>query len=163
LESGGRQLTFLKYFGVLAAALIVQSTIVHWSFLGNIHPDLVLVILVFLSLKKGPIVGVFSGFLIGLIQDVYAIETLGANAFCKSIVGYFVGLFDETRFTFTPTTKLVFLLSAFFVHDVVYNISIGLSSKAILMAFLKNSIPAGVFTLIIGTVVFYYFNPKPRT
>jgi len=153
-------LTFLKGLGILLIALIIQSTIVHWSFLRNIHPDLILIMLVFLSLKYGPVVGVFSGFLIGLIQDVYAIETLGANALCKSIVGYFTGLFDETRFTFTPTTKLAFLISAFFGHDIIFNLCIGLTSRSFFIVMLKESLPAGVLTLIVGTVVFYYFNPR---
>jgi rod shape-determining protein MreD len=152
--------TFLKSIGILSVALIIQSTLVHWEFLRNMHPDLIIITLVYLALKKGPIVGVFSGFTIGLIQDVYAIETLGVNALCKSTLGYFMGLFDESRFTFTPTTKLIFLGGAFFLHDILFNISIGLPSESFFSSFYKESLPAGVFTIIIGAIVFYFFKPK---
>ena len=155
-------MTFLKSLGILSAALVIQSTLVHWAFLGNIHPDLILIMLVFISLRKGPIIGVFSGFVIGLIQDIYAVETLGVNALCKSSIGYFIGLFDESRFTFTPTTKLIILASVLFAHDFLFNLFIGLPSRSYFSAFLRESLPAGVFTVLIGAVVFYYFNPKPR-
>ncbi|MFC1585653.1 rod shape-determining protein MreD [Fibrobacterota bacterium] len=155
-------MVFAKSIGLLIIILIIQSIYMHWSFLGNIHPDLILVMLVFLAFKNGPVVGVFCGFTIGLIQDVYAVETMGVNALSKSVIGYAIGLFDESRFSFYPATRLVFLISAFIAHELIYNISIGISYRAMFTAMLKESLPAGALTLIVGTIVFYYFKPIPQ-
>ncbi|MBF0431700.1 MAG: rod shape-determining protein MreD [Fibrobacteria bacterium] len=148
-------MTFLKCFGVLAVVLILQSTMVHWSFLGNYHPDFIIIFLVFFSLRHGPVVGVFLGFSIGLVQDIYSVETLGANALTKCLVGYGIGLFDESRFTFSNSTRLVILAIAFFLHDVVNGIASGLETNALIMSLFKQSLPDGLLTMVIGFVLFY--------
>jgi len=146
---------YLKSMGLLAAALIFQSTLLQWSILSRIHPDFVILILVIISFRHGSLVGVFCGFTIGILQDVYAIETLGANAFAKSAAGYLIGLVDEKRFSLTPVTKTLFLSLAIFGHDLLMFMVTGLDSRTFLSALYLNTIPAIILTGIFGSPVFY--------
>jgi len=148
---------YLKALGLLIPALILQSTLLQWSFLSNIHPDFVILVLVVLSFRYGSIVGVFGGFTIGLLQDVYAIETLGANAFAKATMGYFIGLIDEKRFSLTPVTKILFLCLAVFGHDLLIFMVTGLDSRTFVSALYLKTVPVIILTGLLGSPVFYFF------
>lgn len=148
---------YLKAMGLLTVALIFQSTLLQWSMLSRIHPDFVILILVIVSFRYGSLVGVFCGFSIGMLQDVYAIETLGANAFAKSVVGYLIGLVDEKRFSLTPVTKILFLSLTIFGHDLLMFIVTGLDSRIFISALYLNTIPAIILTGLFASPVFYFF------
>ncbi len=156
-------MNFVKSLSFLIIALILQQTVVKLISIGNIRPDLVLVVLVAISLRYGTVVGLFSGLFIGIIQDVYAIETLGANALAKCLVGYFTGLFDEKVLKIMPATKIFFLGIAFFLHDLVYGFAVNLSWPVLAEALLRYSIPSAIYTLLLGALVFYFLIAPART
>ncbi len=150
---------FLRNFLVLSFVLAVQSTLLQFRALQNVHPDFIIIILVILSLRYGPVSGLYLGFCIGLVQDVYAIETLGANVLAKCCIGYFVGLFDETHFKTTLFTRLLFMTSAFIFHDVIYFLAFNLNSRAFFMVILEQSLDVWAVSLIAGSVVLYLYKP----
>ncbi len=146
---------FAVRFGFLAILLLIQTGL--GSLLPRYFtPDLVLFGIVYFSLRRGPVMGVFLGLLIGLVQDVYAYETLGAHALSKCLVGYLVGLFDVSHFTFTPLTKLILLFSGLLVHDFVFNLASGLGFYTSLINLFTVSLSTGMTTLLIAIPIFYY-------
>jgi rod shape-determining protein MreD len=149
-------MNYLKSLSFLVLGLILQQTLVQIISIGSIKPDLMLVILVAVSMRYGSVVGVFSGLTIGLIQDVYAIEALGANAMAKCLVGYFTGLLDEKVIKVMPATKVLFLAVAFLFHDIVYSLAAGFHGMAFWEALLHKTIPSGIYTLLVGSLVFYF-------
>ncbi len=148
---------FLIMFVILCVALVVQSALMQIPLLNYVYPDFVLMFLVYFSFRFGPISGVFAGFLIGTIQDVYAIESLGINALVNSLIGYGIGLMDETRFSFTSLTKLIFLALAILLHDIFLLIVVDTHSESWLFL-LKRTAPTIILTSIFGTLLFYYFS-----
>jgi rod shape-determining protein MreD len=155
-------MNFLKSMSVLILGLILQQTLVQIISIGSIKPDLLLVVLVAVSMRYGSIVGLFSGLTIGLIQDVYAIEALGANAMAKCLVGYFTGLLDEKVIKVMPATKVLFLAVAFLVHDIVYGLAAGYHGSAFMHALLTKTVPSGIYTLLVGSLVFYFLVAPSR-
>jgi rod shape-determining protein MreD len=149
-------MNYLKGLSFLVLGLILQQTLVQIISIGSIKPDLILVILVAVSMRYGSVVGVFSGLTIGLIQDVYAIEALGANAMAKCLVGYCTGLLDEKVIKVMPATKVLFLAMAFLFHDIVYSLCAGFHGMAFWEALVHRTIPSGIYTLLIGSLVFYF-------
>jgi rod shape-determining protein MreD len=149
-------MSYLKSLSFLVLGLIMQQTLVQLISIGSIKPDLMLVILVAVSMRYGSVVGVFSGLTIGLIQDVYAIEALGANAMAKCLVGYCTGLLDEKVIKVMPATKVLFLAVAFLFHDVIYSLAAGFHGMAFWEALLHRTIPSGIYTLLVGSLVFYF-------
>ena len=143
LDRGEGMIHFLKSMSFLVLGLILQQTLIRIISIGSIKPDVVLVILVAVSLRYGSVVGLFSGLTIGLIQDVYAIEALGANAMAKCLVGYFTGLLDEKVIKVMPATKVLFLAVAFLVHDSVYAMAAGFHGAAFWQALVDADHPFG--------------------
>jgi rod shape-determining protein MreD len=156
-------MNFLKSMSFLVLGLILQQTLMQIISIGSIKPDLVMVVLVAVSMRYGSVVGLFSGLTIGLIQDVYAIEALGANAMAKCLVGYFTGLLDEKVIKVMPATKVLFLAVAFLVHDSVFAIAAGFHGLAFWQAFVTKTIPSGIYTLLVGSLVFYFLVAPARS
>ncbi len=149
--------------GLLVGALILQQTLVRWIAFGPIRPDLPLIALVLLALRYGSLPGLFAGMALGLVQDVYAIDTLGANAMAKCLVGYCLGFFEERVVKSMPATRVLLLGAAFVLHDLVFYWAAGLRGGTYASALWRQSLPSGVYTLLIGAVVFYSFGRlKPR-
>lgn len=147
---------YLKSLSFLVLGLILQQTLIRIISIGSIKPDVILVILVAVSLRYGSVVGLFSGMTIGLIQDVYAIEALGANAMAKCLVGYCTGLLDERVIKVMPATKVMFLAVAFLFHDAIYALAAGFPADAFWEALVRRTIPSGIYTLLVGALVFYF-------
>ena len=155
-------MSFLKSMSFLVLSLILQQTLIQIISIGSIKPDLVMVVLVAVSMRYGSVVGLFSGLAIGLIQDVYAIESLGANAMAKCLVGYCTGLLDEKVIKVMPATKVLFLAVAFLFHDVVYSLAAGFHGTAFWEALLTRTVPSGIYTLLVGSLVFYFLVAPSR-
>jgi rod shape-determining protein MreD len=153
---------YAKSLSLLVLGLILQQTLVRIISIGAIKPDVILVILVAVSLRYGSIVGLFSGMTIGLIQDVYAIDTLGANAMAKCMVGYFTGLLDEKVIKVMPVTKVFFLAVAFLVHDGIFALAAGFPASSFAEALIHRTLPSGLYTLLLGSLVFYFLVQPAR-
>lgn len=149
-------MNYLKSLSILVLALILQQTVVRIISIGSIQPDFVIVALVAIAMRYGTLTGLFCGLTIGLIQDVYAIEALGANALSKCMVGYFSGLLDDKVIKVMPATKVLFLAIAFLFHDGVYALAAGYHGHVFWDALFRKSIPSGIYTLLIGSVFFYF-------
>lgn len=156
-------MNFLKSMSFLVLALILQQTLIQIISIGSIKPDLVMVVLVAVSMRYGSVVGLYSGMAIGLIQDVYAIEALGANALGKCLIGYGTGLLDEKVIKVMPATKVLFLGVAFLVHDLVYSLAAGFHGSAFWQAALTRTVPSGIYTLLLGSLVFYFIVAPSRS
>lgn len=156
-------MTYLKSMSFLVLGLILQQTLVQIISIGSIKPDLVMVVLVAVSMRYGSVVGLYSGLTIGLIQDVYAVEALGANALAKCLVGYCTGLLDEKVIKVMPATKVLFLAVAFIVHDSVYTLAAGFHGMAFWEAMVRKTIPSGIYTLLVGSLVFYFLVAPSRS
>ncbi|HEB84055.1 MAG TPA: rod shape-determining protein MreD, partial [Bacteroidetes bacterium] len=53
----------------LAAAIILQATLVPYMAVRWFRPDLPLLVLVFVATRRGPLAGVVAGFLTGIAAD----------------------------------------------------------------------------------------------
>ena len=141
--------------------VLFQTTVMKLFEFYQIGPDLCLIFIVWAALKHGPIAGLYSGFLIGGLFDVYSyVDFLGVGMLVKSVLGYSIGLADDHVIQLEWTTKVMILFIAFFVHDIVYNFMIGLSSDAFSQSLLSSTLPAALYTVFIASIVFNLSNKK---
>ena len=140
---------------ILGGALILQQTLVRWIAFDAVRPDLTLIALTFVALRYGSIAGLYSGLILGLVQDVYAVEILGANALAKSLVGYGLGFFEEKVVKVMPATRVLLLGLAFGLHDAVFHLACGIGGAGFFGAMFRFSLPSAVYTLLLGALVFY--------
>jgi hypothetical protein len=78
------------------------------------------------------------------------------------LVGYFTGLLDEKVIKVMPATKVLFLAVAFLVHDGIYALAAGFPADAFWDALIRRTAPSGIYTLLIGAMVFYFLVAPSR-
>jgi rod shape-determining protein MreD len=142
---------------LLVGALLLQQTLVHWIALGSIRPDITLIALTAVALRRGPVAGLYAGMALGLIQDIYAIDTLGAGALSTCLVGYGLGFFEDKVVKSMPATRILLLGSALLAHDIVYYLALGFRGEVFWGSLLRETVPSAVYTLLVGAGVFYFF------
>jgi rod shape-determining protein MreD len=149
--------SFATEAALLVGALLLQQTLVHSIALGSIRPDIPLIALTAVALRRGPVAGLFAGLALGLVEDIYAINTLGAGALSTCMVGYALGFFEDKVVKSMPATRLLLLGSAVLGHDIVYYLALGFRGEVFWRALLRETVPSAVYTLLVGAGIFYFF------
>ncbi len=83
---------FLLSTGLIALAVVLQSTMLHWVAIRGVIPDLGLIILVFVAIRRGSMTAQLSGFAAGVIEDLLSLSPLGFHALVRTVVGFLYGL-----------------------------------------------------------------------
>ena len=115
--------TALKLLLVLVVAFPAQLYLAPLLRIGNIRPDFILIILVFVSSRYGRMAGILLGFAAGLSQDVTgSLSLLGANALPKSIVGYTVGTLNGNLTVWTSRVINLYIFGSILGHAIIYQV-----------------------------------------
>ena len=155
-----KALRMVLIFGV---ALVLQSTLVRLVAIESIQPDLILLALFFVALMEGSYPATIAGFCVGLVQDLYAPQTLGLNALSKSLIGFALGFCHRGVFVEGLIPRSLILFAAVLLHDLVYfiislwpDIGAGLGRVAVV------GFPTALYTAILGYVIFYFLHRKEQ-
>ena len=70
---------------------VAQGPLAALLRVGDVVPDIPLVVVVMLALRRGPEFGCLAGLLAGLLQDVTTGGPLGVQALTKAVAGFTVG------------------------------------------------------------------------
>jgi rod shape-determining protein MreD len=95
---------FLLAAASVVTALLLQVTIIGRLPLPGAAPDLVLVLVVAFALVEGPMSGMVTGFVAGLLADGLSVHQMGRLALVYALVGYVAGMLhdDTERSTLQP-------------------------------------------------------------
>ncbi len=147
----------LKYPLLFLLAFILQTALSPFIQIYGSAPDFLLILVVFAALRHGALAGSLWGFVVGLTNDVYApVEWLGAGALSLCTVGFLVGQLEEKFLNLNLVTKITALGVAFFVNDLIYFYTIGISKQEFGGIFLRQSVPEGLYTMLLGSLAFYF-------
>jgi rod shape-determining protein MreD len=124
---------------LLGSAVLLQSTVLRWVALKGVKPDLALIVLVFVAVRRGSMAAQVSGFLAGLLEDSLSLSPLGFNALLRTVLGFFYGLTAGSIFV-DPVLMPVLLI-------LVATILKGLASCLLVVIF---RIPAPGFQIFAG-------------
>ncbi len=107
-------------FIVFMSTMILQtSEVLNILRIGGAKPDIVLIIVVWLGLVKGPDTGCSSGFFFGLFEDVYSYMNLGSNALTKTIIGFFCGFSGKNLYTQSLFSHILCVTAASVVDKLI--------------------------------------------
>jgi rod shape-determining protein MreD len=76
---------------VILTALLIQTTVLPHLSLFRVAPDLLLVVVISISLARGPSSGALAGFASGVLRDLLLDAPTGLSALAYLSVGYVVG------------------------------------------------------------------------
>ena len=113
----------MKALGVLTAivlALALQTTLARFLPGGAVALDLVLVVVVYIALKNGPVTGMLTGSAAGIIQDALSIGVIGIGGVAKSVVGFGVGAIGQQFIVTAALPRLVVFLGSSVAHAVMF-------------------------------------------
>jgi len=152
----------VRMLAFVAVALVLQTTLARFLVRGSIGVDLVLVAVVYLSLRAGPTVGIVSGSVAGLAQDALTTGIVGIGGLGKTIVGYLAGVVGSAFIVAQPLPRfLVFFAGTIIEMTVITGL------HAVLDAGLPV-VPVGAIVAqafgnsLVGLVVFQLADGLPR-
>ena len=104
----------------LTLALLVQTTLVPLVAGGGAPVDLALIVVVLAALSRGPVAGLWTGTLAGLLQDALSGGIIGVGGLTKAMIGVVVGVVGSRFLLGTVWHRLAVLVGASFVHGLCY-------------------------------------------
>jgi len=157
-------LTLVVAVGV---ALLLQTTVISFIFGQTTDIDLVLVVVVYVALKMGPVSGLLAGSFAGLSQDLLVGSVLGVNGLAKSLVGFIIAgigqrflmagtLFRASMFMTATAVNILIIV----VLGMLFGIQVfPLSSQIVISQMITNTI-VGVVAVMIGEGVIKFFQQR---
>jgi rod shape-determining protein MreD len=107
-------------FVAIALALAIQTTLTRFAVVGTSTVDLVLVAVIGVALTTGPVGGMVSGTVAGLIQDALSSGVVGIGGLAKTLVGFLVGAIGQQFIVTAALPRLVMFVAATAVHAAVF-------------------------------------------
>ncbi|MBR0091530.1 MAG: rod shape-determining protein MreD, partial [Lachnospiraceae bacterium] len=83
---------------LIVICFALQTSVLRLSFLGNVSPNLMLVLTVSVALMRGEIPGLLTGFFCGFTVDVFFGNLIGFYAMVLMYIGFFCARFHKTFF-----------------------------------------------------------------
>lgn len=102
----------------ILVALAAQTTLA--GFRGGTAIDLVLIVVVYVAIKSGPVTGLLAGTVAGLIQDALSSGILGIGGLAKTIIGFGSGVLGTQFIVTAPLPRFVLLLLATGLHAAIF-------------------------------------------
>jgi rod shape-determining protein MreD len=110
----------VRTIGVLLAlsgALALQTTLTGLTIAGATAVNLVLVAVIYTALAFGPVAGLLTGSVGGLVQDALAGGIVGIGGFSKTLVGFLVGLLGAQFIVAQSLPRFVMFVGGTLVHE----------------------------------------------
>lgn len=157
---------YVKYAVLLLVLAVVQKTLIWLLAVTSyeITPDILLIGIVYISIKKGKITGSILGFLFGLIFDFFSFSFLGLMALAKASAGFTAGFFNNENKIDRYTQSYVFIIIVFlcslinnFLYFVLYFQGTILSFGDIIFRYV---IPTAIYTALISIFPLIYIHRK---
>ena len=104
---------YVSYFILFWIVVILQFVMAKYLVIGTYYPNLLLLMVIFIAVKRGSHQGQLFGFLWGLVWDVIQIGLLGSNAMLLTCAGFFTGkLSKKLDISKVPTQIVLAVLSS---------------------------------------------------
>jgi rod shape-determining protein MreD len=107
-------------FAAIFIALAAQTTLAGYIFRASTPIDLVLIVVVYVAIKSGPVTGLLAGTVAGLVQDALAGGILGIGGLAKTLVGFLSGVLGTQFIVTAPLPRFVLLLLATGLHAAIF-------------------------------------------
>jgi rod shape-determining protein MreD len=143
--------------------LIIQTTMVPFISINGITPDLILILLVFYTIRNGQIYGTVLGFAYGFLFDIITGSLLGSTMLSKTIAGFIAGYFtnENKREIYFKTYIFVLIVLLCSIVDLIINTflsSIELNTSIVLLLFEQGVLP-GIYTAVLSAFIILFY-PK---
>jgi len=154
----------MMYSGIISAALMIVSLIIqgHSSFdsirIAGVKPDILFVVIVYLSYSFGSFYGEVSGFIGGILHDAVSNSPLGLLAFPKMALGLLVGFFGRDIIKNNILTVTLLLFAASLVKGIVTLFMCYIFHQASVASVLSIILPESFYNALLAPPLFFIFD-----
>jgi rod shape-determining protein MreD len=156
--------TYIRSAFIVIGLVLLQTTFIPFISLSGYLPDLFILYLVYIALRRGQIEATISGFIIGLLQDIIAIKFFGLAALSKTVAGFVAGYFfneNTTEQTLGSYRYLLLIGMCSIVHNFVYfAIFFQGSENSIFFSTMESTLGIALYTCISGILPMFFFSRK---
>ena len=155
---------YLRSALIVAGLLILQTTFIPFLSVGGFLPDLFVLWLVYVAVRRGQLEATIAGFIIGLLQDVVTTQFFGLAAFSKTVCGFVAGyFFNENNTEQTLGTYRYMLITglASVVHNLIYfSIFLQGSQETMSVLVLEATLATSLYTGALSALPMFTFARK---
>jgi rod shape-determining protein MreD len=152
---------------VVIGLLLLQTTFLPFITIGGYLPDLFILYLVYIALRRGQIEATVSGFFVGLLQDIITTQFFGLAALSKTITGFVAGYFfneNTTEQTLGSYRYVFFVTLCSVVHNLIYfMIFFQGSSGSVFIPTGERTLGMTLYTTVISVLPMFFFSRKYNT
>lgn len=113
----------VKYILLSLLFILLQTTVIQLFSLNGVVCDVLLIWIIYISIREGQISGTIYGFSIGLIFDMVSGGFLGLTSLTKSLSGFLAGYFyseNKIEITLGSYRFLLIVLFTSILHNFLY-------------------------------------------
>ena len=141
--------------------LVIQTTIVPLVAINGVIPDLIIILLVFYTLKMGQVHGTVLGFIFGLLFDLITGGLLGSSMLSKTLTGFVTGYFYNENKKDIYLKSLIFPLIVLLASTIDSFILSFFSTidlnTSITTFFIEQGILPGIYTAVFSIIVIVFY------
>lgn len=140
-------------------ALILQIGFVPLLAIGAWRPDLIILVVIFAGFRLGVIPGTLTGFLLGLLTDLFSPGPVGITALAGSIVGFLAGQLKTVKPAYNTQllTGIVLILIDGLIFYYIYSYQ---AETTYLYLVFSRVFPNTIYTFMIGFFLSLFFRSK---
>lgn len=150
---------------IVLAAYILQCTVFPALQIGNIKPNLLLIVTASFGFMRGPREGMYVGLASGLLTDIQSGEMIGFYALIYLLAGFVNGRFEQIYFDEDIKLPLLLIAGSDFVYGLtIYIFKFLLRSDFDFIYYLNRIIvPEAIYTIAVTMLMYpllLYINQK---
>jgi rod shape-determining protein MreD len=147
---------YIKFGVVLVVLILIQKSLIWLIAVTEyqITPDIILIGIVYLGIKKGKIPGSIGGFTAGLIFDLFSFSFLGLSALSKATSGFISGFFNREnkvdKYTETYIFILIVFISSLFNNILYFSLYFQGTSLNFTAIIIRYIFPSAIYTALLA-------------
>ncbi len=157
---------YLRSAVIALGLLILQTTFIPFLSVGGFLPDLFVIWVVYVALRRGQMEATIAGFAVGLLQDAVSIQFFGLAALSKTVCGFTAGFFyneNNTEHTLGSYRFILIVLLCSLIHNFIYyGIFFQGVRDSVFASMLEFSLATSLYTGIVSVLPMFTFVRKYR-
>jgi rod shape-determining protein MreD len=146
--------------------LILQTTFIPFLSIGGFLPDLFVIWIVYVAIRRGQLEASIAGFAVGLLQDAVTMQFFGLGALSKAVCGFVGGYFfneNNTEQTLGSYRFLLIVLFSSMIHNLIYyGIFLQGVQDSVIATAIELSLATSVYTGAVSILPLFAFVRKYR-
>ncbi len=114
---------YFKFALVALGLLLIQTVFIPLLSLRGFIPDILVIWVVYVALRRGQMEAMVIGFLVGLLQDFTTTQFFGLAALSQTVCGFVGGYFfneNKTEQTLGSYRFVLIVLLCSMIHNIIY-------------------------------------------